>query len=434
MAAETYFANFIAGQGDIDGIYRQHLAKGVLAQIRSGLLVDDVRTFGGCIDKVQELMGGRELALLAGGPPCQGFSIAGKRNACDPRNELVWQFLEIAELLNPPLVLMENVGAIQSPFVQGKQESVLPNLEEALQRTSSMHGGYSVVRLVLKADQFGVPQRRKRMFLVGIRKDVASAMGIPDYDSWDSERDALMTARPLVAPSVKTDSLPTANDAIWDLIGDNYAPIELAPTTTARQYASLARMGIGERLEVSENTGETTPPNHKFRSHKATTRTRFHLLRLFRKHGIPSNLFVLAGKGALDIESQLKPLEYLLPIQLPTQKVGSINQLACVVNTLGSLKQSQRALDGDSPSPTITTLPDDLCHYAVDRTLTVREMARLQSFPDSFVFRGKETTGGDKRRTEVPQYSQVGNAVPPLLAEALGLQLKHLLVSYFELG
>jgi len=155
---------------------------------------------------------------------------------------------------------------------------------------------------------------------------------------------------------------------------------------------------------------------------------------LFRKHGIPSNLFVLAGKGALDIESQLKPLEYLLPIQLPTQKVGSINQLACVVNTLGSLKQSQRALDGDSPSPTITTLPDDLCHYAVDRTLTVREMARLQSFPDSFVFRGKETTGGDKRRTEVPQYSQVGNAVPPLLAEALGLQLKHLLVSYFELG
>lgn len=434
MAAETYFANFIAGQGDIDGRYGEHLAKGVLAQIRSGLLVDDVRTFGGCIDKVRELMGGRELALLAGGPPCQGFSIAGRRNACDPRNDLVWQFLEIAELLNPPLVLMENVGAIQSPFVQGKRESVLPNLEKALQRTASMHGGYSVVRLVLKADQFGVPQRRKRIFLVGIRKDVASAMGVPDYDSWDSEQDALMTARPLVAPCVKTDSLPTANDAIWDLIDDKYAPIELAPTTTARQYASLARMGIGEQIKVCENTREMTPPNHRFRSHRATTRTRFHLLRLFRKHGISNNLFVLAGKGAPDIECQLKPLEQLLPIQLPTQQVESVRQLACVVRTLGSLKQSQRALDGDSPSPTITTLPDDLCHYAVDRTLTVREMARLQSFPDSFVFRGKETTGGDKRRTEVPQYSQVGNAVPPLLAEALGLQLKRLLISYYELG
>lgn len=61
MAAETYFANFIAGQGDIDGRYTEHLAKGVLAQIRSGLLVDDVRTFRGCINKVQELMGGESL-------------------------------------------------------------------------------------------------------------------------------------------------------------------------------------------------------------------------------------------------------------------------------------------------------------------------------------------------------------------------------------
>ena len=433
MAAETYFANFISGQSGVADRYRKHLTKGLLAQIQTGLLVDDVRLFGDCVDTVRKLVCGVEIALLAGGPPCQGFSIAGRRNACDPRNDLVWQFLKVAELLNPPLVLMENVGAIQSPFVQGKRESVLPSLEEALQRTASTHGGYSVVRLALKADQFGVPQRRKRIFLVGVRKDVASAMGIPDYDSWDSERDALTPPLPQVAPCVKTESPPTANEAIWDLIGDKYAPIESAPSTAARQYASLARMGTGGQLEASENTSETTPPNHRFRSHRATTRTRFHLLRIFREHGIPNNLFVLAAKGAPDIECQLKPLEQFLPIQFPTQKVESLRQLACLVRTLGSLKQSQRVLDGNSPSPTVTTLPDDFCHYAVDRTLTVREMARLQSFPDSFIFRGKETTGGNKRRTEVPQYSQVGNAVPPLLAEALGLQLKHLLVSYYEL-
>jgi len=73
------------------------------------------------------------------------------------------------------------------------------------------------------------------------------------------------------------------------------------------------------------------------------------------------------------------------------------------------------------PAPTITTLPDDVLHYSEPRILTVRESARLQSFPDWFRFRGKFTTGGAMRTKECPRYTQVGNAVPPLLAEAVGL-------------
>ena len=69
------------------------------------------------------------------------------------------------------------------------------------------------------------------------------------------------------------------------------------------------------------------------------------------------------------------------------------------------------------------SLPDDFVHYTYPRTLTVREMARLQSFADSFVFYSKETTGAHRRKLEVPQYTQVGNAVPPLLARAVGEQL-----------
>ena len=80
-------------------------------------------------------------------------------------------------------------------------------------------------------------------------------------------------------------------------------------------------------------------------------------------------------------------------------------------------------LDPDGPSPTITSMPDDLIHYRESRTLTVRENARLQSFPDSFVFKGKYTTGGDRRKREVPRFTQVANAVPPLVAEAIGLAL-----------
>ena len=92
-------------------------------------------------------------------------------------------------------------------------------------------------------------------------------------------------------------------------------------------------------------------------------------------------------------------------------------------------KQTQKALDENKPAGTALSIPDDACHYHAGelRTLTVREMARIQSFPDKFVFRAKETTGGQMRKYEVPQYTQVGNAVPPALGKALGLCLHELL-------
>ena len=96
---------------------------------------------------------------------------------------------------------------------------------------------------------------------------------------------------------------------------------------------------------------------------------------------------------------------------------------------LKTKKHSQRALLPGKPAPAALSIPDDVCHYDKSqlRTLTVREMARIQSFPDSFRFRSKITTGGTMRQYEVPQYTQVGNAVPPDLGHKLGLSLKKLL-------
>jgi DNA (cytosine-5)-methyltransferase 1 len=91
--------------------------------------------------------------------------------------------------------------------------------------------------------------------------------------------------------------------------------------------------------------------------------------------------------------------------------------------SLGLRKCAIRVMDPERPAPTITSLPDDLLHYGEARTLTVRETARLQTFPDWFAFQGKYTTGGDRRRKEVPRFTQVANAVPPLLAEAIGSAL-----------
>src|SRR5690606_6698073 len=92
-------------------------------------------------------------------------------------------------------------------------------------------------------------------------------------------------------------------------------------------------------------------------------------------------------------------------------------------------KQTQKALMSDRPAPAALSIPDDACHYDESelRTLTVREMARIQSFPDAFIFKSKVTTGGIMRRFEVPQYTQVGNAVPPLLGVAIGEAVKNLL-------
>ena len=91
------------------------------------------------------------------------------------------------------------------------------------------------------------------------------------------------------------------------------------------------------------------------------------------------------------------------------------------------LFRSQRVVKGDEPAPTVVTLPDDYVHPSENRIMTVRELARLQSFPDWFEFRSKETTGSHRRRVEVPQYTQVGNAVPPLMAQAIGELLARIL-------
>jgi len=90
---------------------------------------------------------------------------------------------------------------------------------------------------------------------------------------------------------------------------------------------------------------------------------------------------------------------------------------------LHSDKRNYTLLNPAGQSPTVVTLPDDFIHYCQSRSLTVREMARLQSFDDSFVFQGKRTTGGDKRKVETPQYTMVGNAVPPLMARAIGNEI-----------
>jgi len=106
-------------------------------------------------------------------------------------------------------------------------------------------------------------------------------------------------------------------------------------------------------------------------------------------------------------------------------KKGGYKEAQVKLNKCGlsSNKRNYNVLKPEQQSPTVMTIPDDYIHYNSPRALTVREMARLQSFDDSFVFQGKRSTGGNNRKTEVPQYTLVGNAVPPLLARAVATEI-----------
>ena len=117
-----------------------------------------------------------------------------------------------------------------------------------------------------------------------------------------------------------------------------------------------------------------------------------------------------------------------IPQRFRQDRLGKPGEdLASVIRRLATKKHSQRVVEADQPAPTVVTLPDDYVHPREPRTMAVRELARLQSFPDWFEFRNKETTGSHRRRVEVPQYSQVGNAVPPLMAQAVAGRLREFL-------
>jgi DNA (cytosine-5)-methyltransferase 1 len=174
--------------------------------------------------------------------------------------------------------------------------------------------------------------------------------------------------------------------------------------------------------------------NHEYRSNSELVRRRFRIYQILKQVDNDTNkevLNILKGEsnnlsdGAWE---KLANFDYLIEsgefFIFKTKK-----SFIAFLNIHPTKKQTQNALIADLPAPAALSIPDDGCHYHHDelRTLTVREMARIQSFPDNFEFRSKVTTGGKMRAFEVPQYTQVGNAVPPLLGRALGLALSNLL-------
>ena len=436
MAAETFFHNFIQ-RIESPATWDAHLHLPVREQAKRGLVVKELKAV---LDdrELLESLHQQDIDLVAGGPPCQGFSMAGRRDPADIRNELPWQFLDFVAAVAPRAVLIENVVGISLDFDKHGEPAPFLQLGMQLEQTGP---GYVVQRMRLNAQDYGVPQHRPRMVLVGLRRDIAAARGITSTDEvWRSDADLVA---PALAPTPTFRGDPrTVADALWDL-RQGYVAGSSAPAyqASAGKYARMMRSDrkwFPPASLAAKEQSPLEPANNKQAQHSDKTTRRFRLYQYLDQFGIsPRVLTVERGSAQFaevedEIRSRLKEAAKsgaVFPWTMPagTTLAKSSRDVVNLVDELHTKKHSQRSLRGTRPSPTVLTLPDDLVHYEEPRIHTVRELARLQSFPDTFVFRAKETTGSSRRRVEVPQYTQVGNAVPPLLAKAIGDKLFELL-------
>jgi len=316
--------------------------------------------------------------LIAGGPPCQGFSTNGRRNKDDPRNLMVSSYLELVGLVAPKIVLIENVRGFTS-MPHGEGETFSDFVARELDRL-----GYNTWSSLLYASDWGVPQRRPRFFLVAVRKGLAA--GVDPFQRLRTFRRSFLETRGL--PSHRP---VTAAEALDDLVTLG-RDLELDPDFGKLGFRRLAYKqpaNVGTYIARAREGSNDCPTDMRLPQHSTAVAARF------------ASILASCERGR--------------SISPPDRQ------------RLGIKKRSTTPMAPDMPSPTITTLPDDIIHYAEPRILTVREHARLQSFPDWFSFQGPYTSGGPQRRTACPRYTQVGNAVPPLLAEAIGEMLGGLL-------
>lgn len=323
------------------------------------------------------------LDVVVGGPPCQGFSIyAPKRSGLDARNHLFQEYVRLVlEGIRPKFILMENVPGLVSLDSGRTLQSVVQAFGAA---------GYSVIFKILNAAHYGVPEERWRLFFLGTRLPNVE-LSFPEPTHYSIRRvnftgGKSYVFRYAVRPSLEKDLFPLGL---------------LPPTTVGEAIADLPSIDSNGGADVGRYSAKPTTPFQKaMRGNRGV---------LYNHHcnGVqPINLerlrFIKPGGSWRDIPHSLLPAGLQRARRSDhTRRYGRIHP--------------------DEPSGTILTRCDphwgSFFHYSQDRIISVREAARIQSFPDWFRFTGSCTD----------QYKQVGNAVPPLLAKVIALHIRRLL-------
>ncbi len=318
--------------------------------------------------------------LVAGGPPCQGFSTAGRRNEKDQRNDLIKSYIVFVKIIKPKILFFENVKGFTMEFKKNKDKGkeYSKYVENALTRA-----GYFVKGELVNFGDYGIPQKRTRFILIGIRKDLSNASKKfveTFFTTLKENRNSFLLKKNLTFNT-------NLQDAISDLLKIN--GLVESPDTKNFFTGTYSEIKSPYQALMREGVDNNIADSHRFPKHRPDIVEKF--------------------------DAILKTCYKNKEIDTKTRERYNIKKHTIIL------------LDKNKKSPTITTLPDDYIHYSEPRILTVREYARIQSFPDWYEFKGKYTTGGNLRTKEVPRYSQIGNAIPPLFGEQCGLVLKGLL-------
>ena len=322
------------------------------------------------------------------------FSI-GQVKALKNAGEMTVDFLKAVELYS--FSLDECFDELQKMAKRAKIEKMYDDIMKKLRL-------YNVEQMVLLSSDYGVPQNRERVVFIGCRNDQKIIKSIP--------------------ATVGKDEKVTVYEAIADLdfIGNGEIKNKYESPVSHPEYDSLLRRRKvdGEIINNGKTYAEWSREGrlgHRFKFEcqpfyvkeikDLKGHTNFETAELFnhqtsaQNEKVQQRLKIIAESGGYTEESKNK-----------LKELG-----------LESNKRNYFVLKANGQSPTVVTMPDDFIHYSRFRAMTVREMARLQSFDDSFVFQGKRQTGGDKRKSEIPQYTLVGNAVPPLMSRAIGNEI-----------
>lgn len=341
-----------------------------------------------------------QIDLVAGGPPCQAFSQMRNhdRESRDPRNALYRQLMGIVEEVGPKVFIMENVVGMQNIAGGSVGEKILRDL--------SIGGKYVVDCRILDAADYGVPQTRRRVLIIGVRADLGLR---PEFPRSVGVAEALQLVRRIGRNGKPSYELPAEQLAMLGETGLRERLLDpecLDFVTVEQAIGDLAGLRPAERLERKPSNESAAYPKKPWSAYQ----------RLMRgEEEIVFNADVPSIR-----EDTVRRLEAIpqggnfrdIPEDLQGRYLNGTKWGPDLGRDVLSRKHyyAYRKLHRDYPSWTLNTKTDCVYHYAEPRALSVREFARIHSFPDAYRF-----MHGDRHS----RYQQVGNAVPPLLAKAI---------------
>jgi len=328
--------------------------------------------------EVINILKNQNIDIILGGPPCQGFSICNKNagDPKDPRNSLFREFIRLGKLFDPKVMVMENVPNLLS----AKTHNNIPVVQIIVKEMEAL--GYFVNFQILEAIDFGVPQIRKRLFIVASKKKLEDPFPKPTHTN---QRDSSLFESLKPCPT------------LWDAISD-LPIINACEGSEEMEYTQLPKNEYQAFLRINS----TKLYNHKAMMHSKRMIERFSSMK--------------CGDTINDVPDHLKPLRRNGNGQFSDKLYD----------------QNNRRLHPNKQSHTIpASFYANFVHPYQNRNFTPREGARIQSFPDNYRFLGKPTVVSQKlleregrsEEKHLCQYNQIGNAVPPLLSQAVAINI-----------